>query len=323
MVKARGAAKEVEEQGSNNVNDGAAEYEKQRAERIRENKERMQKLGILELSKKINTANAPLKKPPPKLTPRSNCQPLSPDPPRRSFRLKDKAPVSYNEHRIPKTEKTSTEDVEINIAEGENPEFYTEEQEKLLGDCQNAWTLYVDGYDEDGQRIYDPGNGKSCHQCRQKTLGQHTECSKCKLVQGQFCGDCLCMRYGENVIEASENPNWICPVCRGICNCSRCRRDKGYAPTGSIYRKVVRLGYKSVAHYLVKTRLRSDQKDLSSADSPSGKSISPCAEFADTLSTSQSDDNKDLKGEECHDDDQEESARETMIKNKNDLRLTD
>ncbi|XP_009796411.1 uncharacterized protein LOC107769063 [Nicotiana tabacum] len=332
MVKAlskRGAAKEVEEQGPNNVIDGAAEYEKQRAERIRENKERMQKLGILELSKKINTANALSKKLSPKPTPRSNRQPLSTDPPRRSFRLKDKAPVSYNERRT-KTEKIPTEDVEINIAEGENPEFYTEEQEKLLGDCQDAWTLYVDGYDEDGQRIYDPDNGKSCHQCRQKTLGQHTECSKCKLVQGQFCGDCLCMRYGENVIEANENPNWICPVCRGICNCSRCRREKGYAPTGAIYRKVIRLGYKSVAHYLVKTRLRTDQEDLSSADSPSGKSIVPCAEFVDTLSTSQTDNNKDLKGGECtdtgHDDeysDQEDSASETMIENKNDQCLTD
>lgn len=83
--------------------------------------------------------------------------------------MKDKPAVSYKEKRIPKTDKISTEDVEINIGEGENPEFYTEEHEKLLGDCQNAWILYVDGYDEDGQRIYDPDNGKSCHQCRSKT----------------------------------------------------------------------------------------------------------------------------------------------------------
>jgi hypothetical protein len=55
---------------------------------------------------------------------------------------------------------------------------------------------------------------------------------------------CLCLksiilfRYGENVIEANENPNWICPVCRGICNCSLCRQGKGWMPTGSLYRKV-------------------------------------------------------------------------------------
>lgn len=87
-----------------------------------------------------------------------------------AFRLKDKPPVSYKEQRIPKTDKKSTDDVDINIGEGENPEFYTEEHEKLLGDCQNAWILYVDGYGEDGQRIYDPNNGTSCHQCRSKHL---------------------------------------------------------------------------------------------------------------------------------------------------------
>ncbi|KAK4354163.1 hypothetical protein RND71_026357 [Anisodus tanguticus] len=69
------------------------------------------------------------------------------------YRLKDMPPVSYKERKIPKTEKISTEDVEINIGEGESPEFYTEEHEKLLGDCQNAWVLYADGYDEDGQHI--------------------------------------------------------------------------------------------------------------------------------------------------------------------------
>lgn len=45
-------------------------------------------------------------------------------------------------------------------------------------------------------------------------------------------------RYGENVVEVNKNPSWICPVCRGICNCSRCRLSKGWKPTGSIYKKV-------------------------------------------------------------------------------------
>ncbi|KAM3289627.1 cell division cycle-associated 7-like protein [Capsicum chacoense] len=264
-------------------NEGApGDYEKQRAERIKENKERLHKLGILELTKKIKTANAPSKKLTPRIT-RSPAAALSTDPPRRSFRLKDKPPVSYKEQRIPKADKISSEDVEIDIPEGENPEVYTEEHEKLLGDYKNAWILYVDGYDEDGQRIYDPDNGKSCHQCRQKTLGQRTECSNCKIVHGQFCGDCLYTRYGENVIEANENADWICPVCRGICNCSRCRREKGHAPTGAIFKKVKRLGYKSVAHYLIKTRMHSDQEEVSSADSPSGKSVEPFTEFTNTL----------------------------------------
>ncbi|KAF3640418.1 putative carbohydrate esterase-like isoform 1 [Capsicum annuum] len=256
-------------------NEGArGDYEKRRAETIKENKERLHKLGILQLTKNIKTANLPSKKLTPRIT-RSPALALSTDPPRRSFRLKDKPPVSYKELRIPKADKISSEDVEIDIPEGENPEVYTEDHEKLLGYCKNAWILCVDGYDEDGQRIYDPDNGKSCHQCRQKTLGQRTECRNCKLVHGQFCGDCLYMRYGENVVEANEKADWICPVCRGICNCSRCRREKGHAPTGAIFKKVKRLGYKSVAHYLIKTRMRSDQEDLRSADSPSGKSVEP------------------------------------------------
>ncbi|CAN4095347.1 unnamed protein product [Withania somnifera] len=304
MVKAvskRSAAAKVDD--PNDGRGGAADYEKQRAERIKENKERLHKLGILELTKKLNkTANAPSKK----LTPRITRLEFPTDPPRRSFRLKDKPAVNYKEKRIPKAEKISAEEMEIDIPEGENPEVYTEEHEKLLGDCRNVWILNVDGYDEDGQRIYDPENGKSCHQCRQKTLGQRTACMNCK-VQGQFCGDCLYMRYGENVTEANENANWICPVCRGICNCSRCRREKGHAPTGAIFRKVQRLGYKSVAHYLIKTRMCSDQEDPGSADSPSGKNIVPFTEFTNTLSTSQADDNKRLKaGESTHVDHDDE-----------------
>ncbi|KAF2588202.1 hypothetical protein F2Q70_00041383 [Brassica cretica] len=54
-----------------------------------------------------------------------------------------------------------------------------------------------------------------------KTLDHRPKCSECNLVQRQFCGDCLFMRYGEHVLEAIENPNRICPVCRGICNCRR------------------------------------------------------------------------------------------------------
>ncbi|PWZ23760.1 Cell division cycle-associated 7-like protein, partial [Zea mays] len=49
--------------------------------------------------------------------------------------------------------------------------------------------------------------------------------------------DTGCCRYGENVLEVKKNPNWICPVCRGICNCSICRTKKGWFPTGSAYSK--------------------------------------------------------------------------------------
>lgn len=252
MVGARRGSqktKKSEEPKGENENGGGieiVEYEESRAQRIKQNMDRMKSLGILDLSKKL--------KPEPKRqiakTLSQKKKPARDDPPRRSNRLQEMPRVSYFEK---KTERKGipVKIVEIHIEEGENPETYTEEQEKLLGDCKIPWTLFVDGYDEEGQRIYDPFEGKSCHQCRQKTRGLRTECSKCKIGTGQFCGDCLYMRYGENVTEVNQNPNWTCPVCRGICNCSRCRREKGWAPTGNVYRKVERLGFRSVAHYLI------------------------------------------------------------------------
>ncbi|KAL8047397.1 hypothetical protein ABFX02_08G239000 [Erythranthe guttata] len=249
----RGRGRSDKDEGGKVAGNEECEYEESRAQRIKENEERMRSLGIFDLSLKLKSKPKPKPSSSSLRKTKPPTEALSTDPPRRSTRLKDIPPVSYSEKKTPKKE-SSPNKVEIHIPEGENPEIYTDQHEKLLGDSNSVWDLCVDGYDEDGQRIYDPIDGKSCHQCRQKTLGHHTQCSKCKIVAGQFCGDCLYMRYGENVIEANENPNWICPACRGICNCSRCRRDKGFEPTGAIYRKVVSLGFKSVAHYLIYTR---------------------------------------------------------------------
>ncbi|EOX91280.1 hypothetical protein QUC31_003041 [Theobroma cacao] len=232
-------------------------YEQSREERIKENLERMQQLGLKDRSNSLLNSNSHLSsrrgrprsgsKPP--VTPlRSSLLPSGPL--RRSSRLQNTTPVSYSEVVLAKKDEL-LEDVDLKLKESE---VYTEEHEKLLGNTERIWTLFVDGCGSDGRRIYDPVKGKTCHQCRQKTLGHRTHCSKCGMVQGQFCGDCLYMRYGEHVLEAIENPNWVCPVCRGICNCSLCRQAKGWAPTGSLYRKISQMGFKSVAHYLIQTR---------------------------------------------------------------------
>ncbi|KAJ0041127.1 hypothetical protein Pint_28151 [Pistacia integerrima] len=225
-------------------------YEQSRDQRIKENLQKMQKLGLGDLSLKLKSLTTP------KGTPRNTTishSPRNTGPVRRSSRLQNVTPISYSEVVLSKKDK-SLEDEDVKLREGPKPEVYTEEHEKLLGNTERRWTCFVDGYGGDGRRIYDAVKGKTCHQCRQKTLGHRTHCCQCNKVQGQFCGDCLYMRYGEHILEAKENPNWICPPCRGICNCSFCRQDKGWCPTGSLYRKISSLGYKSVAHYLIQTR---------------------------------------------------------------------
>ena len=147
-------------------------------------------------------------------------------------------------------------------------ETYTAAHRAALGSAATPWTLFVDGYDESGARIYDKGpKGRTCHQCRQKTVCKHTSCGACGAARGQFCGDCLFMRYGENVDEAARDAAWRCPPCRDLCNCSFCRQKKGWPPTGSMYRRAIKEGFQSVAHYLV---LGGDARAGENANSPEG-----------------------------------------------------
>lgn len=57
--------------------------------------------------------------------------------------------------------------------------------------------------------IYDPDNGKSCHQCRQKTLGLRTACSRCTsgLVRREF---------------AACSPVCACPASQSCSACPAC-----------------------------------------------------------------------------------------------------
>ncbi|KAL4180366.1 hypothetical protein AMTRI_Chr13g124850 [Amborella trichopoda] len=225
-------------------------YEQLRLERIKMNLERMQQFGITNLSIELSSPAKSLKRKA-RDTPEKKM-PTRPLNPRRSSRLQNVARANYVEIRRNKSQESKT--VEVSDSDHLMPEIYTDEDEKRLGSCESGWVLFRDGYGKDGRRIYDPVKGKTCHQCRQKTLGHRTSCSKCKIIQGQFCGDCLYMRYGENLLEAIKKPDWICPVCRGICNCSVCRLKKGWPPTGALYRKIKSLGFTSVAQYLIKTR---------------------------------------------------------------------
>ncbi|XP_041367830.1 cell division cycle-associated protein 7-like isoform X2 [Gigantopelta aegis] len=101
-------------------------------------------------------------------------------------------------------------------------------------------------------KSYDSIYGSTCHQCRQKTDDMKTICRSggCFGVRGQFCGPCLRNRYGEDAKDALKNPNWICPPCRGICNCSFCRKRAGKSSTGILVHFAREHGFTDVNSYL-------------------------------------------------------------------------
>ncbi|XP_025728785.1 cell division cycle-associated 7-like protein isoform X2 [Callorhinus ursinus] len=101
-------------------------------------------------------------------------------------------------------------------------------------------------------KIYDKVLGNTCHQCRQKTIDTKTVCrnQSCGGVRGQFCGPCLRNRYGEDVRSALLDPGWMCPPCRGICNCSYCRKRDGRCATGILIHLAKFYGYDNVKEYL-------------------------------------------------------------------------
>ncbi|XP_045351009.1 cell division cycle-associated 7-like protein isoform X2 [Leopardus geoffroyi] len=149
-------------------------------------------------------------------------------------------------------------------------EFYTFRRRKTIsgGKCQgyrrrhrvSSFRPVEDITEEDLEnvaitvrdKIYDKVLGNTCHQCRQKTIDTKTVCRNqgCGGVRGQFCGPCLRNRYGEDVRSALLDPDWMCPPCRGICNCSYCRKRDGRCATGILIHLAKFYGYNNVKEYL-------------------------------------------------------------------------
>ncbi|XP_028249538.1 cell division cycle-associated protein 7a [Parambassis ranga] len=102
------------------------------------------------------------------------------------------------------------------------------------------------------EKVYNSSTGSTCHQCRQKTIDTKTNCRnpECVGIRGQFCGPCLRNRYGEEVRDALLNPEWQCPPCRGICNCSFCRAREGRCATGVLVYLAKYHGFDNVHAYL-------------------------------------------------------------------------
>ncbi|KAH9622722.1 hypothetical protein KSS87_018568 [Heliosperma pusillum] len=104
-----------------------------------------------------------------------------------------------------------------------------------------------------GGRIYDSQNGKTCHQCRQKTMDITARCKNMKNEKQctiMFCHKCLLNRYGENAEEMATCDDWHCPKCRDICNCSFCMKKKGHQPTGILVHTAKATGFSSVSQLL-------------------------------------------------------------------------
>jgi len=101
-------------------------------------------------------------------------------------------------------------------------------------------------------KVYSQSSGTSCHQCRQKTTDQKTICrsGNCAGVRGMFCGVCLRNRYGQDARKALKDPDWWCPPCMDICNCSICRNRIGKGATGIMTQMAQGQGFASVHHYL-------------------------------------------------------------------------
>jgi SepF-like predicted cell division protein (DUF552 family) len=57
-------------------------------------------------------------------------------------------------------------------------------------------------------------------------------------------------RYGENAQEVALKKDWICPKCRGNCNCSYCMKKRGQKPTGILVHTAKKTGFSSVSELL-------------------------------------------------------------------------
>ncbi|CAB4055160.1 CDCA7 [Lepeophtheirus salmonis] len=191
---------------------------------------------------------------------------------RKSLRPR-KSSVNYNDvesdnidlehHEGMRTNKRSSKDLSDDDEIGSEEEFHVPSKRSFISRSSlpppkrifpNEVTREILGNIavRSANKIYDQMSGSTCHQCRQKTLDTKTSCrsKSCIGVRGQFCGICLKNRYGELVEEALLDPNWKCPVCLGICNCSVCRNQNGKGATGALTRISLIKGFKSVKHYL-------------------------------------------------------------------------
>ena len=174
---------------------------------------------------------------------------------------------------------------DLRAAQGESREYYTEAHYDRLYGCETPWRRVGRGSKVWCKDVHGPGCREctSCHFCRQKTADLKTTC-QCGFWRrapeggrgrGVWCGWCLEMRMGENLDEARADPEWRCPVCRDICNCSgaNCLRAKrNLFPTQQLTNEALTYGWQSVAHYLITTAIVSGRDAPPMLDLPAAYS---------------------------------------------------
>ncbi|GFY86808.1 zinc-finger domain of monoamine-oxidase A repressor R1 protein [Actinidia rufa] len=138
-------------------------------------------------------------------------------------------------------------------SEGKVSESEGKREEKSLKKSDDG-LLSTEKIANNGDRFSDPKNWKTCHQCRQKTMDFVAACKnqkKDKPCPIKFCRKCLMNRYGEKAEEMAGLEDWNCPKCRGICNCSCCRKKQGHLPTGILVHAARATGFSSVSELLL------------------------------------------------------------------------
>ncbi|KAI9343908.1 zinc-finger domain of monoamine-oxidase A repressor R1-domain-containing protein [Zopfochytrium polystomum] len=246
-------------------------YEIERAKRLAENKQRLAELGlntpILQPLKSEHTPPAAKREQPKTERGRRKSKlEIEELPRRKSSRLaglqEEYKGLRYRRSNVENDDRCIIIDFDGNSSDEDSP-VRKRRPANLKGGKRGGRARAV--VVNKGGRIYDSVNGTSCHQCRQKTLDPKVQCTnlvkymklngeeglqRCTLMLDELC---LNGRYGEDLEAAKASGSWICPKCRGICNCSFCMSKRGSLPTGQLKRTALELGYSGVSEYLAAT----------------------------------------------------------------------
>lgn len=263
-------------------NDTECEYERLRRIKIEENKAMLKKLFPQGTSLAVNTGttiasrgDATAKRRQPRRKTLDFPLRRNPDRKTRSFKCTDEEEenaerVIYTPNTLivkwrgPLTEKlferrkSCSSDSELSDSDSDSDgsprkkrrKFVRKPAPRALADVREEDLILV--AERVADKTYDSVNGTSCHQCRQKTDDLKTTCKSdsCIGIRGQFCGPCLKNRYGEDAKKAIMDPSWMCPPCRGICNCSFCMKKRGRRCTGIMIHLARENGYEDVKTFL-------------------------------------------------------------------------